>query len=229
MLPADCSTCNRGSVISDFQALIVALLALLPGASYTFAYERMVGAYGAAFGDRLVRFLAASAVFHAFLAGPEYLLYRKLVSSGDLGRGEVSAWWLELVAIGYVLLPTVLGWVVGYGQRERKRWARWLVGEAPEPRAWDYLWHANMTAVVRLKLKTGTWVAGVFGTTTAQRRSYASGYPEEGDLYLSAQVYVDSVTGQYLRDERGRPQLVEGPTGLLVRWSEVEFLDILEF
>jgi len=57
-------------VITTFQALGVALLALLPGASYTFAYERIVGKFGASLADRLVRFLAASAAFMAIFSGP---------------------------------------------------------------------------------------------------------------------------------------------------------------
>lgn len=43
-------------MISTFQALAVALLALLPGATYTFAYERRVGGFGVSLSDRLVRF-----------------------------------------------------------------------------------------------------------------------------------------------------------------------------
>ena len=50
--------------MNTFQALAVTLLAVLPGASYTFAYERVVGAFGVSLSDRLVRFTAASAIFH---------------------------------------------------------------------------------------------------------------------------------------------------------------------
>ncbi|MCW2569282.1 MAG: hypothetical protein JWN54_3379, partial [Mycobacterium sp.] len=47
-------------MISTFQALAGVVLALLPGAAYTFAYERVAGAFGISTTDRLVRFLAAS-------------------------------------------------------------------------------------------------------------------------------------------------------------------------
>ncbi len=64
-------------MISTFQALAVALL---PGASYTFAYKRVVGAFGVSLSDRLVRFLAASALFTALFSGPGLLLYRSSCS-----------------------------------------------------------------------------------------------------------------------------------------------------
>jgi hypothetical protein len=172
-------------VISTFQALAVALLALLPGATYTFAYERRVGGFGVSLSDRLVRFLAASALFAALFSGPGMLLYRRYVASGQLGRGEVNAFWFEVVVLSYVLLPTAAGALVGTGQVRRWRWVTALIGDAPEPRAWDYLWRPGVQGVVRLKLKSGLWLAGIFGTTTRGQRSYAAGYPETQDLYLS--------------------------------------------
>ena len=68
----------------------------------------------------------------------------------------------------------------------------WLNADAPEPRAWDYLWRPGVQGVVRIRLKSGPWLAGVFGTTASGQRSYAAGYPEKEDLYLSLQVKVDS-------------------------------------
>jgi hypothetical protein len=46
------------TVISTYQALVVALVAILPGAPYTFPVERLLGSYGVKCSDRLVRFLA---------------------------------------------------------------------------------------------------------------------------------------------------------------------------
>lgn len=42
-------------MISTFRGLPVAVLAILPGAAYTFALERVAGSYGVSFSDRLVR------------------------------------------------------------------------------------------------------------------------------------------------------------------------------
>lgn len=215
-------------MISTFQALAVALLALLPGASYTFAYERVVGGFGVSFSDRLVRFLAASALFAALFSGPGLLLYRHFIVSGRLGRGDVSAFLFELIIVAYVLLPSLVGSFVGYGQNRKWPWVTLLVGEAPEPRAWDYLWRPGVEGIVRMKLKSGSWLAGVFGTTASGKRSYAAGYPEKEDLYVSLQVKVDPVTGAFEQDPDGRPVPVDGSSGLLLRWEEIEYLDFQE-
>ena len=215
-------------VISTFQALAVALLALLPGASYTFAYERVVGGFGVSLSDRLVRFLAASALFAALFSGPGMLLYRNFVASGQLGRGDVNAVLFELVVLAYVVVPTAVGSFVGYGQKNRWQWITLLIGDSPEPRAWDYLWRPGVEGVVRVKLKSGSWLGGVFGTTVSGQRSYAAGYPEKEDLYLSLQVKVDAMTGEFEQDLDGGPVPVEGASGLLLRWEEIEYLDFQE-
>ncbi|WIX76785.1 hypothetical protein QRX50_35920 [Amycolatopsis carbonis] len=66
--------------------------ALLPGAAYTFALERVAGSYGISFSDRLVRFLAASAVMHAVLAAGEYLLYRYLIVEHRLQNSQAGTY-----------------------------------------------------------------------------------------------------------------------------------------
>jgi hypothetical protein len=214
-------------MISTFQALAGVVLALLPGAAYTFAYERVAGPFGISLSDRLIRFLAASAVFHAVLAGPELLLYRHFVVTGRLGRGDVNWLLVAAVALAYMAVPTAAGTLVGLGRQRNWRGVR-LLGDTPEPRAWDYLWRLGVPGVVRMKLKSGTWLAGVYGTTVSGRRSYAAGYPESGDLYLSLQLRVDAVTGEFARDDDDRPLPVPGGSGLLVRWSEIEYLEFQE-
>jgi len=216
-------------VISTFQGLLVALLALLPGASYTFAYERVAGSFGISFSDRLVRFLAASALLHAVFAAPEYLLYRHLVLEKRLHNGTVTWWLLEAVAMAYVLLPTALGSLVGWGHKHHHKWAVTLVGDAPEPRAWDYLWRHAEQAIVMIKLKSGTWLAGHYGRPSDGRRSYASGHPEEGDLYLALALKIDAASGELALDAGGIPIPVPGERGLLVRWTEIEYIDIKEY
>ncbi|MFD9702453.1 DUF6338 family protein [Lentzea sp. NPDC059081] len=215
-------------MITTLQGLVVALLALLPGASYTFAFERVAGSYGITFSDRLVRFLVSSALMHAALAGPEYLLYRDLVVGKRLADGTVSWWVPELLALGYVIVPTVAGSVLGWGHKHHRKWAVLIVGETPEPRAWDYFWRHAEQALVRIRLKSGTWLAGYYGTTPGGRRSYASGHPEEGDLYLALGLRIDPGSGELTLTD-GRPEPVAGDRGLLVRWQEIEYLDVQEY
>jgi hypothetical protein len=127
------------------------------------------------------------------------------------------------------LLPTLLG--LATGQARRKGWpiAHWLGGEAYEPRAWDYAFNRLEHAIVRVKLKSGDWVAGLYGTTEDGKRSYASGHPEDGDLYLVRGLQVDSDTGALLTDNDGYPLYLPDQRSLLLSRSDAELLDIQEF
>ncbi|GIG40738.1 DUF6338 family protein [Cellulomonas phragmiteti] len=209
------------------EALAVTLVAVLPGAVYTFAVERWTGAFGVSLSDRLVRFTAASAVFVAVFSGPAYILYQELVLTQRLATGDVHPLLLEGIALAYVLIPAGAGALVGWGRRCGWRWASAVVGEAPEPRAWDYLWRHGRQGLVRAKTVSGAWLGGMYGTLDDGTRSYAAGYPEEQDLYLAQQLQVDPLTGEWKTDSAGRP-LSAGPTGLLLRWDQIEFIEFLE-
>lgn len=219
-------------MISTFQALLVAVIALLPGATYMFAVERFNVSYGLAFADRLVRFLAASAAFAAVFAGPAYVLHNRYIRSGELSSGHVSWWLVEVVAIVYVAFPATAGSLVGYGRTQvggAWKWARWVSGDSIEPRAWDYFWRVHRNGVVRMHLKSGTWLAGLHGYSTGSvKRSYASGHPEPGDVYLYQSLLIDPGTGALVVDQEGRAVPVPGAPGLLIRWDEIEYLDVLE-
>jgi Family of unknown function (DUF6338) len=147
-------------VISTFQALAVFLLALLPGASYTFALERQVGAFGVSAADRFVRFFAASAFFLAVYSGPAEVIYRRYVRNHRLARGSIPWWEVEIVALAYVLVPIAFGAGLGIARNREWRVATWIGGSAPEPRAWDWLWRKDDLLIIRMRLKSGTWLAG---------------------------------------------------------------------
>jgi hypothetical protein len=216
-------------VISTFQGLAVAALAILPGATYLFAFERVAGAFGVKLADRVIRFLAASAVFLAFLSGPLYLLYREYVISGRLLKGDVTfLWlWLWLFAVLYIVVPAGLGHLVGHGAVHGWRWAVWLTGSGAEPRAWERIWRRQPNAIVRVKLKSGAWVAGLYGANAMGVASYAGGFPEDGDIYLTRQLVVDPDSGALSRHDDETPILVE--RGLWIRCSEMDYMDIQEF
>lgn len=214
-------------MITTFQAIAVVALALLPGALYTFAFERVAGAFGVALADRVLRFLAATAVLWALASGPMFLLYEDFILSGRAARGELDWRWVWAASLLYVVLPTALGSLMGVGSLEGWRWTVWLTGNAPEPRAWDHMWRRPVNALLRIKLKSGPWIGGIYQTTQQGVRSYAAGYPQEGDLHLTRQLVLHPDTGEYAKEADGTPTVVE--RGLLIRWSEVEYLDIQEF
>jgi hypothetical protein len=167
-------------MVDTFQAIAATLLAILPGAAYTFGYERVVGSFGVNLSDRFVRFFAASAVFHAVAAALTYNLYRDQFLTKDLSQGRTSALTVEGIALVYALVPYIAGLTVGNGRRRAWRWAVALTGTAIEPRAWDFVFSRQPKALVRLRLKSGRWIGGIFATAPDGRRSYAAGYPEAG-------------------------------------------------
>lgn len=201
---------------------------VLPGAAYTFALERVAGAFGVSLADRVIRFIAASAVFQACFSGLEWWAYREGVRTGRLGEGDVPLWAIQTIALVYVLVPTLVGSLVGHGANRQWRWVTWLLGKAPEPRAWDFLWRRNERGIVRVRLKSGSWLAGMYGAAASGKGSYASGYGEDGDLFLAEALIVDPETGAFDVDEDDRPVRLEGSPGLLLRWSEIEYLEFEE-
>lgn len=200
-------------------------IALLPGALYTWSFERLVGAWGVSFSDRLFRFVGVSSVFQALFAPVTYRLWNDFVRSGELVAGEAPlALWLAPLA--YVAIPIIAGTLVGLGTRRRADWARVFTGPAPAPRAWDQLFFGQPDGWIRLRLKSGSWLGGGYGQGRTGLRSYAAGYPEDPDLLIAEAAEINPETGEFVFDEAGRP-LLKG-SALLVRWDEVEYLEFLD-
>lgn len=124
--------------------------------------------------------------------------------------------------MAYVALPLALGTVAGLSVHRWPRVARILVGKNPAPRAWDHLFSPRPGGVVRLKLKDGGYVGGLFGD-----RSYAAGYPEEPqDIFLERTYRVrDDGTFEEGTAEGGYDEI---GSGVLIRWDEIQLLDIFE-
>jgi hypothetical protein len=211
-------------MIGTLQALLVALLAVLPGALYTLARET----YGATWAWRhadastlVMRFLIFSAVFHALSAPLTYYAYRRLIVNPVLENGWQMSWRWYALLLAYMALPYLFGVLSQKGRQVpglRRVVALWG-GGYPELRAWDRFFLTRPVGVMRLKLANDEWKAGLFNY-----QSYASGYGEEGDIYLAQ---------QYLIDEDGFPRrtadgkyVSAGPgAGLLIRWSEIRYVD----
>ncbi|MCW2783530.1 MAG: hypothetical protein JWP74_47 [Marmoricola sp.] len=209
---------------STFQAVGAVVVALLPGALYIWSFERLAGSWGISLSDRAFRFVGASAFMHAFLAPATYTLWA--TQRTKLDHGLKVSWWLWALALGYVFVPFALGSAVGWATRNSKAWARLFTGPDPAPRAWDYLFQAKRDGWIRMRLKSGVWIAGAHGTAANGVRSYTAGYPEPQDMYLAMGVEVDRDTGDFAYDENGSPTVLAG--GLLVRWDEVEYLEYID-
>jgi Family of unknown function (DUF6338) len=216
--------------VDSFEALAVTILALLPGALFTWSFEREVGNWGAGLADRVYRFVGFSAIFHAVLAYPEYLFWTNYLHVPDAdGEGYHNvfttggdiAWWVGLVPLVYIGIPIVLGFLASRSARNDGRLGRVLVGRNPAPRAWDELFWRRPALVVRMKLKDGEWVGGLFGDN-----SYASGYPEPQDLLLEETYEIDD-DGTFVQGDEPEDFLPLG-SSILISWSEVQFLESFE-
>jgi hypothetical protein len=72
-----------------------------------------------------------------------------------------------------------------------------------------------------MRLKSGRWVGGAYSDG-----SHVAGYPEPADIYIAQELAVNQLAGDFLRDEQTGEPMPEGGYGLLVRWDEVEYLEI---
>jgi hypothetical protein len=210
-------------VPSSISAALTFVVALLPGALYVWAFERQAGRWGIGLSDRVLRFIGGSAIFHALFSPVSFWVWHSLWP--DLRDGAYISPWAWLLPLIYVGVPISTGHLVGRGVRRDARWTHLVVGPDPAPRAWDYVFQHNVDGWIRLRMKSGVWLAGAFANANG-RKSYAAGYPEPQDLFLAAAVAVDPDTGEFRLTDDGEVELLPG--GLLVRWDEVEYLEFID-
>lgn len=63
----------------SLQGIFVVAIAMLPGALYTWGFERIVGSWGAGLSDRLLRFVGVSAGFHVLWAPADLWIWREFI------------------------------------------------------------------------------------------------------------------------------------------------------
>src|SRR6266511_4970301 len=119
-------------------ALGIILVVVLPGAVYTWAFEREAGSYGVTLADRTLRFLAGSTVMHLLLAWVDYLVFRVAIEGRHrILTGQFALLWLGLVLLS--VLPAIAGTILGglYATRStRTTWPKlrdgWLTSKREE-------------------------------------------------------------------------------------------------
>ena len=179
--------------------LLLLVVAVLPGLTYTLAFERQAGAYGVTLADRTLRFIAVSAVFHVLAGWPEYWVWRATLGEpGRIRAGEFAILWVAAVLL--LMLPAIAGSVIGqvYVHRdERPRWQRevlrWTIGPELAPRAWDDFFSDRPATYLRIRTVDGTTHAGLFASA-----SYAAGYPQQPDLLLEEAWRIDADSGELI-------------------------------
>lgn len=196
---------------SSIVAAGILLLAVLPGAAYTWALERQVGSFGVTLADRSLRFFGSSVVFHAVLAWPEYGVYRMFIEGPPDGptRAFAALWGATITLL---VIPFVIGSLLGGLYRTRstrdqwswvRRWIasereqallRFALGHDPAPRAWDHLFSTRKSTYVRVLTTDGDWIGGGFADA-----SYAGGFPNDADLLLEETYSLDPETADLLQ------------------------------
>jgi hypothetical protein len=209
-------------VPQTFQGIIVIAIAMLPGALYTWGFERIVGNWAAGVSDRLLRFIGVSAGFHVVWAPADLWIWSEFIRSGRLESGDAS-FTLWLAAMVYVAAPFLLGTAVGRATKRRKPWATLFTGPSPAPRAWDQLFSPGPDGWIRVRLRTGTWVGGAYSRhPSGGIGSYAAGYPDLQDLLLGDTAEVEPDSGAFLLDADGNPRMTG--SAILIQWDQVEYL-----
>jgi hypothetical protein len=213
------------------QALLITVLAVLPGAVATFSFERHVGTYAAEFPERVVRFIVGSALVFPLTAAFAWPFWRHVLHVARVNpstgatrfvnlvgtNGDVSPLWL-LVPLGYVVAPAVAGNAAGW------MWARRLREHEQVPRddlrAWDWLFLDPRPKIIVARLRSGRWVAGLFGEEShASPKDFAS-----KDLYLEVAYEVDD-DGVLKLDNTDFP--VQRDVSLLLHGDDVEFFEVI--
>lgn len=98
------------------------------------------------------------------------------------------------------------------------RESRWFqrYSPHPSPSAWDYFFRRRRSGWVLFHLKTGEMLGGLYSTS-----SFASGYPDDADIYVEEVWCVDS-DGKF-------QEKIQRTSGALVRREEcthLEFFDL---
>ncbi|GAA4821210.1 DUF6338 family protein [Streptomyces ziwulingensis] len=205
---------------STTSQLLALVLLVLPGLTYQFLRERWRGpvAAEAQLGERMLRALTASVVLngvYAVIAGPALVRAWRRAERSGLGAlaaespRAVGGWALLL----FVVVPAAAAAAVSYRERRRAHSVY-----RPVPTAWDYAFGPHSDSgprFIRARLKDGTWVGGWYGT-----RSYASGHPQEADLYLQAS-YLMGADGSF-------GSKVEHTGGIYLRMADVDVVEMVK-
>jgi hypothetical protein len=201
---------------STVERLTILVLLILPGTTYLFARERLLGIREPE-QDATNRFLRALGVgitldaLYLTAAGPQLVALFRGPSPGPLAGllEQPRAAGLALLLL-LVVIPTLVARGEAFWIR-RKRRAR----HDRTPTAWDGIFQDRGPCFVRARLRSGNWAGGWYG-----ERSRASAYPQAGDLFLQSQYHLmpDGTFGDR----------VTGSAGLYLRASDIDVLEILE-
>ena len=204
---------------TGYAAALLLLVLLLPGAFAAWGFERHVQRYGRRLKDWMLRLAGYSAVCLAVGAGPLYWLAASYWE--DFSNREPLPWWLYIVPLLYLALPAAAGWGLGLlVSRSGSRTSR-LLGPIRAPTAWDSLFNAKEAGFIRCRLKSGTWVGGMYADAQPIK-SYVGADGPLQDIYIAYATQFDQETGYPCTDDDG---FLWTGGGILLKWSDIDSLE----
>lgn len=217
--------------IESVQALLIASLAVVPGAIYTWVFERNDGAAGDRPAERLLRFVAISLLLSLVSTLPiGYWFYSQYYVTGALQRGDVPVLILYVCLGSVVLLPAILGWIAAGYVKKGLPGASVLASRNRRPRGWDHVFNGQRwSGKIRIKTTDGTWFIGLWSAQSSKNSmpgSFAAGYPNDQDLYFVDTFQVDPTNGMPVVADNGT--WARNGTAMLIQWSNVAFAEFMK-
>lgn len=192
------------------QALGAFVVFVLPGALYVLVREWRLRISNDSQGDRIVRFLMASSVFH--IVGTSWLIVKVRNLATALQANDLSTRQALLVFVWLVLLavvPALLGYCLG---TTTTKLDEVLLG-SPED-VWQLLRSPRTQGnklYLRARIDKETWVVGIWGEQQARvSKAVFNGARSTTDLYLAARVDVDPSSGGLRTATLGGDMIVPG-------------------
>lgn len=210
--------------MSGFNAAILLIVLVLPGAFFSWGFEKKVPRYGKQLKDWLVRLAGATAIWNAVVSWPLHWLYTSYWD--DLAVGKTLPWPIYIAPIAYLLVPAAVGWGAGWlFARTEKKMPKVAEFLAPNrrPSAWDHLFGAEVPGFVRCCLKSGRWVGGAY-YLAKPLRSYSSLAEAEKDIFIAHAVEFNQEDGTALRHQ-GDYVWTKG--GIYITASQIESLEFI--
>lgn len=182
------------------------VLLLLPGAISLQVYRMILPGRPISWSE-----LLPQALFYSLLNfGALFPIVGFLLNGGNLQDHPILYWF----ALVLTLIVAPVGWPLLY--RYLLEWDvfRHQI-QLPYPTAWDFHFSRRHPAFVLATLNDGSRVGGYYGPN-----SYATSFPEDGDLYLERAVVVN--------EEGNFGELVAESRGILLRKDQYRLLEFFE-
>lgn len=120
---------------------------------------------------------------------------------------------LYSIGVLVVILIAPVLWPMLWLKIAKTRWyARRF--QIPHPSAWDWFFDKREPVFVLVHLNDGTKIGGYYGS-----QSFASAFPDEGDLYLQKVLKTDQQSGEFTG-------YIDNTRGLLIRRDEYKMIEL---